>query len=65
MKFTFICLDISGDHFDLLPEGWIQIMHHTGIPIYLHRPARVCTLARPYFLGSGNIHVIKKLQYIK
>lgn len=58
-----VCTDISGDHFDLLPEGWIQMTHRTGIPVYLHRPSRVCTLARPYFLGSGNIFVISKTHY--
>lgn len=43
------------DHFDLLPEGWIQVTHNSGIPVYLHKQSRVCTLSKPYFLGLGSI----------
>ncbi|XP_065201300.1 microprocessor complex subunit DGCR8-like isoform X2 [Planococcus citri] len=56
--------DITGDHFDLLPEGWMQMIHHIGIPVYLNRPTRVCTLARPYFLGSGNAYYRKAIDKI-
>nr|UJZ92588.1 microprocessor complex subunit DGCR8 [Scaphoideus titanus] len=46
--------EIGHDHFDLLPEGWIQIMHSSGMPVYLHQKSRVCTMARPYYLGPGS-----------
>ncbi|KAK8763880.1 hypothetical protein V5799_033518 [Amblyomma americanum] len=43
------------DHFDVLPEGWIQVTHNSGMPVYLHKQSRVCTLSKPYFLGPGSI----------
>lgn len=46
--------EIGHNHFDLLPEGWIQIMHSSGMPVYLHQKSRVCTMARPYYLGPGS-----------
>lgn len=46
--------EIGHDHFDLLPEGWIQIMHSCGMPVYLNQKSRVCTMARPYYLGPGS-----------
>lgn len=45
------------NHFDILPEGWIQVTHNSGMPLYLHKTSRVCTLARPYFLGPGSVRV--------
>lgn len=39
----------------MLPEGWIKVTHNSGLPIFLHKSQRVCTLARPYFLGSGSV----------
>lgn len=39
----------------MLPEGWIKVSHNSGLPIYLHKVHRVCTLARPYFLGPGSV----------
>lgn len=51
-----VILKVRGhDHFEVLPEGWIQVTHNSGMPIYLHRQSRVCTLAKPYFLGPGSI----------
>ncbi|KAE8748000.1 DGCR8 [Frankliniella occidentalis] len=46
--------EICTNHFELLPEGWVQVTHNTGIPIYLHKTTRVCTTAMPYFLGPGS-----------
>ncbi|XP_077996341.1 microprocessor complex subunit DGCR8-like [Glandiceps talaboti] len=37
-----------------LPEGWVEITHGSGMPLYLHRGSRVVTWARPYFLGIGS-----------
>ncbi|OWF55992.1 microprocessor complex subunit DGCR8-like [Mizuhopecten yessoensis] len=41
--------------FEVLPEGWVVITHNSGMPVYLHKASRVCTLARPYFLGPGSV----------
>ncbi|XP_075222611.1 microprocessor complex subunit partner of drosha [Lycorma delicatula] len=46
--------EIELNHFDLLPEGWIKLTHKSGMPVYLHRKSRVCTMARPYYLGPGS-----------
>lgn len=42
------------DPFDILPEGWIIVTHNSGMPVYLHKETRVCTLSKPYFLGPGS-----------
>ncbi|KAF4516864.1 hypothetical protein B566_EDAN014375 [Ephemera danica] len=42
------------NHFDVLPEGWVCVTHNSGMPVYLHKKSRVCTLAMPYFLGPGS-----------
>ncbi|XP_013779177.1 uncharacterized protein LOC106463668 [Limulus polyphemus] len=50
-----VVLKVRGhDHFDMLPEGWIEVGHNSGMPVYLHRQTRVCTLSKPYFLGPGS-----------
>lgn len=45
------------NHFEVLPEGWVKVTHNSGIPLYLHQQARVCTVSRPYFLGPGSVRV--------
>ncbi|XP_008546146.1 microprocessor complex subunit DGCR8 [Microplitis demolitor] len=47
--------EIGHNHFDALPEGWVQVTHNSGMPLYLHKQTRVCTLAKPYFLGPGSV----------
>ncbi|XP_046805446.1 microprocessor complex subunit DGCR8 isoform X2 [Lucilia cuprina] len=42
------------NHFEVLPEGWVQVTHNSGMPLYLHKKTRVITTARPYFLGTGS-----------
>ena len=44
-------------HFEVLPEGWVQVTHNSGMPVYLHKVSRVCTMAKPYFLGTGSVRV--------
>lgn len=58
------------DYFEVLPEGWIEVMHSSGMPLYLHKQSRVCTTSKPYYLGSGSarrhelpISAIPCLQY--
>ncbi|XP_050539800.1 microprocessor complex subunit DGCR8-like [Daktulosphaira vitifoliae] len=46
--------EVCKNHFDILPENWIEATHKSGMPIYLHKKSRVVTLSRPYFLGPGN-----------
>ncbi|KAI6243712.1 Microprocessor complex subunit DGCR8/PASHA [Aphelenchoides fujianensis] len=43
------------DAFNVLPDGWIEITHDSGLPVYLHRATRVCTFSRPYFLGTSSV----------
>lgn len=49
-----ILIEKGSSLFDLLPKGWIMLMHNSGMPVYLHKETRVCTFARPYFIGSGS-----------
>lgn len=53
------------NQFEILPVDWMMVRHYSGMPIYMHRPTRVCTLSKPYFLGKGNTRVrniIKELR---
>uniref|UniRef100_A0A1B0CKG4 DRBM domain-containing protein n=1 Tax=Lutzomyia longipalpis TaxID=7200 RepID=A0A1B0CKG4_LUTLO len=51
-----IVLEEKGrNHFEVLPEGWVQVTHNSGIPLYLHKASRVCCSSRPYFLGPGSV----------
>lgn len=43
------------DYFEVLPEGWIEVTHSSGMPLYLHKQSRVCTMSKPYYLGSGSV----------
>lgn len=53
-----ICSSEKGrNHFEVLPEGWLQVTHNSGLPIYLHKTTRVCSVSRPYFLGPGSVRV--------
>lgn len=52
-----VLIEKGQNHFDVLPEGWIQVTHNSGMPLYLHKTSRVCTLAKPYFLGPGSVRV--------
>ncbi|CAL1276990.1 unnamed protein product [Larinioides sclopetarius] len=53
-----VILKVRGrDHFDVLPEGWIEVTHNSGMPIYLHKQSRVCSVSKPYFLGPGSTRV--------
>lgn len=64
--------EVCKNHFDILPENWIETTHKSGMPIYLHKKSRVVTLSRPYFLGPGDpkshlapLSAISCLQYRK
>ncbi|EFA05197.1 microprocessor complex subunit DGCR8 [Tribolium castaneum] len=54
-KDKVVLIEKSQNHFDVLPEGWIQVTHNSGMPLYLHKNSRVCTLSKPYFLGPGSV----------
>lgn len=64
--------EVCKNHFDILPENWIEATHKSGMPIFLHKKSRVVTLSRPYFLGPGDpkthlapLSAISCLQYRK
>ncbi|ESO05107.1 hypothetical protein HELRODRAFT_99418 [Helobdella robusta] len=50
-----LLVDRGRNPFDILPEGWIVVTHTSGMPLYLHKKSRVCTLSRPYFIGAGSV----------
>ncbi|XP_025832750.1 microprocessor complex subunit DGCR8-like [Agrilus planipennis] len=52
-----VLIERGQNHFEILPEGWIHVIHNSGMPIYLHKTTRVCTLSKPYFLGPGSARV--------
>ena len=56
-KDKVVLIEKCQNHFDVLPEGWIQVTHNSGMPLYLHKVSRVCTLSKPYFLGPGSVRV--------
>lgn len=42
-------------HKHSLPDGWCEVFHTSGFPLYFHKQTRVVTLSRPYFLGSVSV----------
>ena len=56
-KVRHFLIEKGKNHFEVLPQGWIKTYHNSGIPVYLHRPTRVVTASRPYFIGPGSIRV--------
>ncbi|CAG9805961.1 unnamed protein product [Chironomus riparius] len=54
-RFKTIMEEKGKNHFEMLPEHWVQVTHDSGMPLYLHRQSRVCSLSRPYFLGPGSV----------
>lgn len=54
-RFKTIMEEKGKNHFEMLPEGWVQVTHDSGMPLYLHRKYRVCSISRPYFLGPGSV----------
>jgi microprocessor complex subunit DGCR8 len=63
-KDKVVLIEKCQNHFDVLPEGWIQVTHNSGMPLYLHKNSRVCTLAKPYFLGPGSVRVGIHFQFV-
>ncbi|KPM06479.1 hypothetical protein QR98_0049560 [Sarcoptes scabiei] len=53
-KHKFTLIRKGNDLFEILPEGWVEIIHFSGIPIYLDKKTRVCTTTKPYHLGIGS-----------
>lgn len=67
-----VLVEKGSNHFEVLPEGWVQVTHNSGMPVYLHKQSRVCTMAKPYFLGQASVRkhdiplsAIPCLQYMK
>ncbi|XP_053661462.1 microprocessor complex subunit DGCR8 [Anopheles marshallii] len=54
-RFKQVLEEKGRNHFEVLPEGWVQATHTSGMPLYLHKATRVCTTSRPYFLGPGSV----------
>ncbi|XP_049285755.1 microprocessor complex subunit DGCR8 [Anopheles funestus] len=54
-RFKQVLEEKGRNHFEVLPEGWVQATHTSGMPLYLHKASRVCTASRPYFLGPGSV----------
>jgi len=44
----------GSNHFDVMPNGWIEIPHVSGMPIYLHKFSRSVSLSRPYNIGKAS-----------
>jgi len=55
--FVFNMTEKKGNSFEVLPTGWINVRHGSGVPLYFHRDTRVCTWSKPYFLGTGSVRV--------
>ncbi|XP_062563002.1 microprocessor complex subunit DGCR8 [Armigeres subalbatus] len=54
-RFKEVLEEKGRNHFEVLPEGWVQATHVSGMPLFLHTATRVCTASRPYFLGPGSV----------
>lgn len=56
-KYKIVLEEKGHNHFEVLPEGWVQVTHNSGMPLYLHKTSRVLCVSRPYFLGPGSVRV--------
>lgn len=54
-RFKTVLEEKGHNHFEVLPEGWLQVTHNSGMPLYLHKQSRVCCVSKPYFLGPGSV----------
>ena len=41
VKTRYALRQIGKDPFEVLPDGWIEVMHESGMPIYLQRKTRI------------------------
>ncbi|XP_064098753.1 microprocessor complex subunit DGCR8-like [Macrobrachium nipponense] len=71
-RLPVVGMEKGNNHFEVLPEGWVQVTHNSGMPVYLHKQSRVCTMSKPYFLGQGSVRkhdiplsAVPCLQYLK
>jgi len=55
--FIFLELDEESFNDNDLPVGWKMLNHHSGMPVYLNEEMKVCTFAKPYFLGVNSLKV--------
>ncbi|XP_055342146.1 LOW QUALITY PROTEIN: microprocessor complex subunit DGCR8-like [Paramacrobiotus metropolitanus] len=58
-KNKFIMIEKRNHLFEFLPQGWLQVLHESGMPVYCHRESRICTLSRPYGLGKASLRTHK------
>lgn len=63
-KKLIIEIEKGKNHFEVLPEGWLAVTHNSGLPIYMHKASRVCSLSRPYFLGPGSLRVTNNIEFV-
>ncbi|XP_011210191.3 microprocessor complex subunit DGCR8 [Bactrocera dorsalis] len=54
-RFKTVLEEKGHNHFEVLPEGWVQVTHNSGMPLFLHKQSRVVSASRPYFLGHGSV----------
>ncbi|XP_036326728.1 microprocessor complex subunit DGCR8 [Rhagoletis pomonella] len=54
-RFKTVLEEKGHNHFEVLPEGWVQVTHNSGMPLFLHKQTRVVSASRPYFLGHGSV----------
>ena len=56
---------IGKDPFEVLPDGWIEVMHESGMPIFLSRKTRIvryvkpvwcCIIMRYFLVGIDMMH---------
>ena len=44
---------------DPLPEDWIEALHSSGVPFYVHKSTKVITWSRPYAAPNITINDMK------
>ncbi|XP_046977502.1 microprocessor complex subunit DGCR8-like [Vanessa cardui] len=49
---------------DFLPSDWKVIWHDSGVPIYMHKPTRVCTLSKPYVPEANKGIPMSSIPYV-
>ncbi|XP_064099469.1 microprocessor complex subunit DGCR8-like [Macrobrachium nipponense] len=48
-----VLIEKGNNHFEVLPEGWVQVTHNSGMPVYLHKAVKSVHNVKTLLLGAG------------
>ncbi|KAE9527741.1 hypothetical protein AGLY_012814, partial [Aphis glycines] len=52
--------EVCKNHFDILPENWIEATHKSGMPIYLHKKTRVVSKLGDMIIPNAKVETAQE-----